>query len=271
MPLVRAGARFEALSVWALFLMVSVAAAQEFPDGKLVYQRHCAVCHGEKGDGQGPAAAKLSVKPRDFRPGVFKFRSTPTGSLPLDEDLGRTLLHGARGTGMVHQRHLSEAERRAVIAYMKTLSSRFTEEKPEEPFVVPPPPPPTPEIVARGQEIYRKGKCHECHGPEGRGDGPSAPRLKDDQGVPIKPTDLTRRPFKRGSDPAQTYLTIAAGLDGTPMPSSADAFDPAELWALVRYLDSLVSPERWAREDQLLPGEETLGFQIEEEQRRSQP
>lgn len=236
-----------------------------------MYERHCAVCHGERGDGLGPGEAKLSVKPRDFHPGVFKFRSTPSGSLPRDEDLERTLLSGVRGTGMVSQRHLTEPERRAVIAHLKTFSPRFAQEQPEAPVALPPPPPATLEVIARGRGIYQKGKCHECHGPEGRGDGPSAPKLKDDQGFPIPPANLTRRPLKRGSDPIQLYLTLATGLDGTPMPSYSDAFDAAELWALVRYLDSLAPPEHHAPEEQLLPGEETLGFEIEEAQRRSHP
>lgn len=34
--------------------------------GKEVYQQQCVVCHGAEGNGQGPAAAGLNPKPRDF-------------------------------------------------------------------------------------------------------------------------------------------------------------------------------------------------------------
>ena len=44
--------------------------------GKAVYERKCIGCHGEKGDGKGPAAELLLPKPRDFTKGLYKIRST---------------------------------------------------------------------------------------------------------------------------------------------------------------------------------------------------
>ncbi len=41
-----------------------------------LYRRHCAHCHGISGDGHGPTAAILDPYPRDYRPGIFKFKST---------------------------------------------------------------------------------------------------------------------------------------------------------------------------------------------------
>ncbi len=90
--------------------------------GRRIYLTHCAVCHGERGDGQGPGAARLETKPRDFTSGLFKFRSTPSGALPLDRDLYRTLSEGIHGTSMIPQTHLSEDERWAVIQYIKRFS-----------------------------------------------------------------------------------------------------------------------------------------------------
>ncbi len=238
-------------------------------EGKRIYRIHCAVCHGETGAGDGSGAGQLTVKPRDFKSGAFKFRSTPSGSLPRDDDLEETLIRGIRGTGMVPQRHLREADRRAVIAYLKTFSERFIKEQPALPVDVPPPPPATPQAIAMGRKIYQKAQCAECHGEGGRGDGPSAPTMKDDRGLPIRVPDFTRWPLKRGAQPRALFLTIATGLSGTPMPSYSDALEPAEIWALVRYLDSLVPPERRQPLDQLYPGEETIGQQIEENARRA--
>ncbi|MGH7164015.1 MAG: c-type cytochrome [Nitrospiraceae bacterium] len=219
--------------------------------GRLVFERNCAVCHGALGDGRGMAGMMVRTKPRDFRLGTFKFRSTPTGSLPTDEDLFQTISRGLRGTGMVAQDDLPERERRAVVQYLKTFSDRFRTERPQPSVPIPEPPPRTPELVARGREIYQKAECFKCHGTEGRGDGPSATDLKDDWGYPIQPSDLTR-PLKRGSTPEAIYRTVVTGLDGTPMPSYEGALSDGELWALSFYVASLntgVLSERQRREE----------------------
>lgn len=120
----------------------------------------------------------------------------------------------------------------------------------------------------KGAEVYRDAGCPDCHGDDGKGHGPSARKgMKDSRGLPIFPTDLTRRPLKRGSDPRETWKSIALGLDGTPMPSYADALHPDTIWAVVLFLDSLVTPERRSPEDRLLLGQEVLGDQIEREHR----
>lgn len=253
--------------------MVSLALAEasgaQAPEGKPVYERHCAVCHGLNGDGNGEAAVRLGTKPADFTAGRYKFRSTRSGAGPTDEDLLATLARGVRRTAMVPQRHLAPPELRAVVAYLKTLSPPFAEPGPP-PVLVPPAPRGTPELVARGARLYRASGCPECHGDGGQGDGPSARKgMKDARDLPILPADLTRRPLKRGADPRDTWKSIALGLDGTPMPSYADALEPGEIWALVLFLESLVTPDRRDPEDRLLPGEEVLGEQIEREHQGS--
>jgi hypothetical protein len=79
--------------------------------GEGSYKHHCAVCHDEKGDGKGPQAAGLRPPPRDFTKGVYKFRSTPGGTLPTDEDVWKTISNGLHGTAMVPWISLSENER----------------------------------------------------------------------------------------------------------------------------------------------------------------
>lgn len=206
--------------------------------GLLVYEQNCAICHGSEGDGRGMAAHMLGTQPRDFRNGIFKFRSTPSGSLPTDGDLFETVSRGLRGTGMIEQDFLPEDNRRAVVAYLKTFSERFKNEIPQEPVAIPKPPSRTPELIAQGREIYQKAECFKCHGAEGRGDGPSASGLRDDWGYPIQAADLTR-PLKRGSTPQSIYKTLVTGLNGTPMPSYEGALTDEEFWALSFYVASL--------------------------------
>jgi len=65
--------------------------------GERVYLESCAACHGNGGDGKGPQAYRLRTKPRDFTSGLYKFHSTPSGSVPLDNDIVRTIQQGVRG------------------------------------------------------------------------------------------------------------------------------------------------------------------------------
>ncbi|MGB7946077.1 MAG: c-type cytochrome [Candidatus Binatia bacterium] len=227
--------------------------------GQQIYEVNCAVCHGVKGDGNGSAASMFRIQPRDFRNGIFKFRSTASNSLPTDEDLLRTITQGVRWTGMIGRPDLGDDDRKAVIQYIKTFSPRFMKEKPERPIEVPEAPEKTQQILDQGKRLYKEVGCNDCHGEQGRGDGPSAGGLKDDWGWPTWPSDLTWRPLKRGSDTRETYLTLASGLSGTPMPSYADSLSSRELWALVYYLESLVPSDRRLDPNQVL-GEEQQGW-----------
>ena len=225
----------------ALCLIVAVysvdnssrAAETDLGSGEKIYRENCVACHGERGDGKGPEANRLKTKPRDFSSGVYKFRTTPSGSLPLDEDIFRTVTRGVRTTSMLAQLQLSEQERWAVVQYLKTFSKRFKEENPAQALAIPPKPLPDSKLIAFGRLQYQEAGCAQCHGAEGKGDGPSARDLKDDWGGPISPSDLTLKPFKSGSDPEDLYRTLSVGLNGTPMPSYSDALTPQQRWALV--------------------------------------
>ena len=210
--------------------------ARALTPGQRVYLDHCAICHGVSGDGRGEAADHFTMPPRDFTTGRYKIRSTGSGQLPTDTDLTRSIVRGLPGTGMVPQDHLSDAEVRAVVAFVKSLSPRFAAAPPPAPLPVPPEPAPTDDAIVRGRKVYDKAECRECHGKEGRGDGPSAKDLK------VKPSDLTKRPLKGGSTPRDILRSTITGLDGTPMPSYHLLLDDGELWDLARYVASLGGP-----------------------------
>src|SRR5215470_15038555 len=66
-------------------------------NGKVLYARYCVGCHGVRGDGEGENAPYVNPqypKPRDFTMGLFKCRSTPSGSIPLESDLFNTISRG---------------------------------------------------------------------------------------------------------------------------------------------------------------------------------
>jgi len=149
---------------------------------------------------------------------------------------------------MIPQSHLDEADRRAVVSYIKTFSPRFQTQRPGSPIPVPSAPKPTPELAARGRQMYVQAGCPDCHGEGGKGDGPSSAKLKDDWEQQILRSDLnlTRIPRRSGPGPADLYRTIVTGLDGTPMPSYAEALKPEEIWAIAAYLNALPLETEWA-------------------------
>src|SRR5580658_7013372 len=101
--------------------------------GKALYGRYCIGCHGERGNGEGENAPYVRPeypKPRDFTAGLFKCRSTPSGSIPLDSDLFETVSRGINITAMPQWYPLTRQERADLVAYVKGFSPRFTEEKP---------------------------------------------------------------------------------------------------------------------------------------------
>ncbi len=208
--------------------------------GARVYGERCVICHGNEGDGRGPESARLIPRPRNLTAGVYRLRSTPTGSLPTDVDLFTTISRGMHGTAMLPWVSLPERERWALVAHVESLSPRFTEEPRGVPVTLPAPPRETRALVEKGRMAYQRAQCASCHGASGHGDGPSAPTLRDEDGEPIRPPDFARGRFLRGTRMEDIYLTLRTGLDGTPMPSYAESLSGADTWALAAYVRSLV-------------------------------
>jgi len=235
-----------------VFLLAHAPAASTFADveaGRVVYERWCALCHGEKGDGNGPAAPFLMPKPRDFTVGVYKYKSTEGGSPPSDEDIARRVAEGMPGTAMPGWKDvLGEADRRQVVTFIKKFSDIFEFEKPGQAVSLIGQPSASPQAVGAGREVYRKAKCFECHGDTGKGN-PSK-KLKDDWGEPIWPRNLTKPwIFRGGSDVKDIYTRLTVGIPGTPMPvfgdsGKPDALSADERWSVAHYVVSLADPAR---------------------------
>ena len=99
---------------------------------------------------------------------------------------------------------------------------------------------PTNESIELGKKLYVDTGCVKCHGNLGRGDGPSAPTLKDDWGHPIRAANLAQSwTFRGGSSREDIFRTMSTGLNGTPMPSFLDALTPEQRWAITDFIVSL--------------------------------
>ena len=211
--------------------------------GRHVYERNCQVCHGRWGDGRGEMARGMQPRPRRFTAGVFKFRSTPSGFLPTDADLERTIRGGLAGSSMpVFGAVLSVGEIAAVIDYLKSFSSKWDRAGNRAPALPIPSPPgwfaDAGEVrrhAAAGGPVYAVA-CAPCHGTRGRGDGFAAARLEDDWGEASPPSDLTGPTLRCGPEPDDIYRTLVTGLNGTPMPAFLEATTEIERWDLVAWI-----------------------------------
>ncbi len=208
--------------------------------GKKLYERYCIGCHGPDGDGEGENAPWIDPKPRDFTLAVFKCRSTPTGTLPTDEDLFNAMTRGFVTTNMPQWLPLTRQNRADLVAYIKTFSPKWKTLKPGTPITIPPEPPLTIESMLHGRQLYQKMQCWKCHGFQGHADGPSSATLTDNKDLPIRAYDFaTGSRFMCGVTNQDLYKIFMTGMDGSPMPSFADDIRPVEAWDLVHFLRTM--------------------------------
>ncbi len=235
-------------SLWILTSTPAVWADRPPMDpakGQSAYAQSCARCHGVDGRGDGVDAKRFYPRPRDFTRGIYKFRSTASGTPPTDEDLYQSITHGLPGTNMPDWQHLDESTRWHLVDYLKSLSEVFTQTQPE--------------LVARtvdpgadkadrakGKTLYDQLGCAACHGQNGRANGPSAAGLVDDWGMPIRPANLTQGwNYRGGASARDVMLRVLTGVDGAGMPSYTGAVSPEDAWLLAYYVTQLQEPAHW--------------------------
>lgn len=247
-------------------------------DGARLYAQNCANCHGTRGDGNGTTL--LNPRARYFGKEKFKLASTENG-IPTDDDLFRVIRRGIPGSAMPAFPLLTDDQVRAIAGHVRFLArngiyERLLEKAKKEaeeegsevnvgevrrkadalaavgrPLPVPAGFTPTsPDSVLRGRQVYLKA-CVSCHGPEGRGDGPQVKDLKNEDGTPTRPRDLTAGMFKGGGEKERLYTRIMLGIPGTPMPAS-NTLPPREIDDLLNYVLSL-APARISEGPDLTP------------------
>ncbi len=69
-----------------------------------IYSAQCAVCHGERGRGDGPVAKGMSPRPADFTAAAFKEKCANIGAVE------RAIRDGVPGTAMPAWGRFSNAE-----------------------------------------------------------------------------------------------------------------------------------------------------------------
>lgn len=218
---------------------------EAYLQGREVFQANCVICHGERGDGNGEMSKDLPIKPRSFREGWFKFRSTPYDKLPTDEDLRRTIKGGLSGTAMGAFKTFRAEDLNAVIAYLKTFSRRWRKAENHAAAIAFPR---EPEWFVREEELRTHaqrgraiftGTCAACHGAQGDGKGLAAPGLKDSWGRAVTPADLRSPHLRCGDGPADIFRILSTGMSGTPMVNFAQVLTEDQRWDVAAHILSL--------------------------------
>jgi DMSO reductase family type II enzyme heme b subunit len=221
------------------------------PDAGVIrakYIRHCSACHGMGGRGDGPAAAQLYPRPRDFVDSPLRFASTSGGQDDLIAGLERTIAQGVPRSSMPGFHGVLDES--AIAGLARYILSLRAGQQPRAAGTVDVGmrPPTTPGLVAHGQQLYNDLGCITCHGTAGHGDGPNSRNLVDSIGRPVRPGDLGSGLYKSGASDADLVRLILTGVPGTPMIPYQDvvarsnpdgSVDLTDAWALAAFIRSL--------------------------------
>ena len=108
-----------ALEAWK-----EVRAKEEYTFGPAIelYMKHCAVCHGNEGKGDGFNAYNLDPKPKSFSDSTVISKLT-------DDYLAKVIMEGGEGVGLTasmppYKRNLSEKDVTLLIEFIQILSER---------------------------------------------------------------------------------------------------------------------------------------------------
>ena len=109
-------------TVAALTVSTMAFAAGDKAAGEAIFKKNCAGCHGNTGEGNGPAASSLKPKPANFVAADYK---DSTGKNPADysdADLEGIIANGRKGTAMpAWKKSLNAQQIGDVLAYVRGL------------------------------------------------------------------------------------------------------------------------------------------------------
>lgn len=193
--------------------------------GKAIYERSCASCHGVSGLGDGPAGRGLNPAPPAIGTSTLMHGVSPAM-------MYRITSIGIAGTPMASfAGTLTSEQRWSVVAYVNTLRTTTARQ-------------------LEGEGLYTQ-RCASCHGVTGAGDGTLA-------------RSLTRLPPEIGSvawqmehSDEQIADVVMQGVAGSAMPPASD-LTAAQAASIVSYVRTL--PSRSPASTALVSGD-SLGAQ----------
>jgi high-affinity iron transporter len=174
--------------------------------GRFLFARTCASCHGLTGRGDGPEARRLKPPPASIGDETTMHDVSPA-------TMYRVLSVGIAGTPMIgYAASLTPDDRWNIVAYLTSLRS-------------------TPQRTAEGEGLYTQ-RCVQCHGALGMGDGALARTLSR------MPQEVGSLSWQSSRTDRQLAQVVRDGVSGTAMPSSPDLL-PSQVAGVVAYLRTL--------------------------------
>jgi len=228
-----------------------LATAARLDQGRRLYALWCVPCHGETGDGRGPAAALLAVPPRDLAGARFRFKTTGAGEPADDADLFRLLTLGTgTGAAMPSFAFLDAEDRWSLVLAVRDVSPatrgaglRF---RPASAAAAPAQTPPglttrsgPGQDTARGAGLYAAWGCAACHGAAGEGKAFDDHETRGDGEPVVWASNLRHACARRGGGSVAAFeRALRFGL-GASMPSFATVLesDPDGARAILAWLE----------------------------------
>jgi len=190
--------------IFLLLLIPVVSAADDIP---ALYREHCAVCHGENGDGQTRARYGLNPPPRDFTTFQAWDELTP-------ERMRISIRYGRPGTAMISwEKKLSSEQINGLADYIR---SRFMRR-------------PTAADAGEGARLYKK-HCSACHGDKGSGAQWTRFSLNP------APRDFTAAAARDELSRERMLTSVTFGRPGTAMMSFRKRLTAEQIATVVDYI-----------------------------------
>lgn len=207
--LVFAGAWF---SITCAFAQSGIA--ESAPNvGASLYVEHCAVCHGEKGDGMTRARRGLNPPPRDFTTALAKAELSR-------ERMIQSVTQGRPNTAMMSfSGRLSSDQIEQVVDYIRGSFLPKMEAEVSDDM----------RRLARGKAIYTSN-CGVCHGDDGNG------AMWTQSSLNPPPRNFTTALAKEELSRERMINSISHGRPGTAMMSFKSRLADAEIEMVVDYI-----------------------------------
>lgn len=180
--------------------------AIDIAQGRQLYARSCASCHGVAGLGDGSAAGGMNPKPPAVGDAAMMRDVSPA-------TMYRILSVGIAGTPMTGYAGAFTADQRWNI--VSSIMAMRT----------------TPEQLAEGEGLFIQ-RCVQCHGALGAGDGAFARSLSH------LPQEIGSFAWQAGHSDARLLVAVRDGVPGTAMPAGT-GLTPVQLRSVVSYLRTL--------------------------------